>query len=68
MQSLCPYGASICGKEALFAAEAFHCRLELILEMKYVQGEHYLFLFTLAIHCWHHGPLGGVHVVPHAMI
>lgn len=60
MWSLCPYGASICGKEALFVVEAFHCRLGLILEMAYVQGRHYLFTFTLAIHCWNYDSLGGV--------
>ena len=35
---LVPYGAFVCGKEALFAPEAVHCRLELILEMAYVMG------------------------------
>jgi len=40
MWSLCPYRASICGKEALFVAKAVHCRLGFILEMTCIQGEH----------------------------
>jgi len=47
MRSRCPYHASICGKEALFAAEAIHCRLELILEMACIQGEHIIFYCLL---------------------
>jgi len=31
---LSPYGASICQKEALFATEVVHYRLEMILEME----------------------------------
>jgi len=40
----------------------------LMLEMAYVMGEHYLFLFTSIIHCWHYGPLGGGYDVPHVML
>jgi len=68
MWSLCPYGASICGKEALFATEVVHCKMELILEMPYVEGGNYMFLFISAIHFWHYDPLGGVHGVPHAIL
>lgn len=63
-----PYGASICAKEALFVVEAVHYKLELILKMTYVEGEHYMFLFISSIHCWHYSMLGGVHCVPHGML
>jgi len=68
MWILGPYGASICRKEALFAVKVVHCRMELILVMTYVSGEHYLFLFASKTHCWHYDPLGGLHGLPHAMI
>jgi len=38
MWSLAPHCASICDNEVLFVAEAVFYKLELILEMEYVQG------------------------------
>jgi len=34
----------------------------------YSGGAYYFLLFTLIIHYWHSGPLGGVHGVPHVML
>ena len=54
---LVPYGASIYGKEAFFAVEVVPCRLEVILEMACIEGEHLIcscllhqYIFGIMVH------------------
>ena len=52
----------------MFVAKVVHCRIELMLEMTYVHGEHLFSLVYFSHHCWNYDLIGGVHGVLHVIL